>query len=113
MVVYILADVLVVQHVLYLLHVLWVEINTGAKTTLKFDDFKKFVRRNDALTKKKKKKERRVCQCNNFMRLGFILTHLKLDALFVRRLFVCQLKLKVNTAYFIELIVVLAGDAVA
>ena len=42
-------DVFVVQNVLYmLLQVLCIKINTGTKTTLKSDDIKIFVRRNDA-----------------------------------------------------------------
>ena len=39
-----LVDVLVVQDVLFVLHVLWVKINTGTKTTLNTDDLNKYVR---------------------------------------------------------------------
>ena len=44
----ILADVLVVQHVLYVLHVLCLKINSGTKAILKSNDRKKYVRRNVA-----------------------------------------------------------------
>ena len=47
--VFILADVLVVECVLYVLPVLCVKINTGTRTTVQSDDLKKFVRRKQRL----------------------------------------------------------------